>query len=444
MGKKRQIIVGTCNGDGGEQRPTTSIADMPDEILELVLLRVPTPVCLFRAAATCKRWRRVVAGEGFLHRLRSLRGHSSRLLLGHYSVKSSSSAVMDLGTINAEFVPSPPRPASSGVHLRQRVSLDLLVRPGDLPHGERPVLTDSRGSLLAFVRVDLWCAVVCEPWTKQYSEVGFPWGEDEDEPLGAYDCVGAFLLGDAGAGGGHDDMSSFRLLCVCLVLDNTVTSVTAEARVFSAADNRWLRRSVSAELWDDRKHHVPGMDLHERLVGRTGGSIFWSAGYGRVLVLDESTLEFSTLKLPPAPAARTYYDSDNLRVVGSGGRGRGVVRIVRVVDDVLEALTATRLRGGGWRCIVVERRAGLCQLAGIEVKPEDWWSWLRFVETATTPGLVIGPAARSPSASTTETLLFSLYVQTMTLQPANKTTTLHAQWVFPYQLPWPHTIGACP
>ena len=184
---------------------------------------------------------------------------------------------------------------------------------------------------------------------------------------------------------------------------------------------------------------MPGMDLHERLVGRTGGSIFWSAGYGHVLVLDETTLEFSMFRLPPARAAHAYYDSDNLRVVAAGGCS---VRIVRVVDDVLEALTATRLRGGGWRCIVVERRPGLCKLAGIKVKPQDRWSWLRFVETATTPGLVIDPPARSRSASAIQTVLFSLDVETMALQPANKTTTLHAQWVFPYQLPWPHTIGA--
>ena len=54
------------------RRTRTSIHDLPDKVLKLVLLRVRTPICLFRAAATCKLWRRVIAGDGFLQRVRSL------------------------------------------------------------------------------------------------------------------------------------------------------------------------------------------------------------------------------------------------------------------------------------------------------------------------------------------------------------------------------------
>ena len=47
--------------------------DIPDDVLELVLLRLGSSAYLVRAASACKRWRRVVADAGFLARFRLLR-----------------------------------------------------------------------------------------------------------------------------------------------------------------------------------------------------------------------------------------------------------------------------------------------------------------------------------------------------------------------------------
>ncbi|OEL15699.1 hypothetical protein BAE44_0023281 [Dichanthelium oligosanthes] len=123
--------------------PATGFRDIHEDLLELFLLRVRTPFCLVRAAATCKLWRRVIAGAGFLDRSRSLHG-PRRFLLGHYAVNATQTT--EGGIINTEFVPSttPRRPAAAS-HLRERVSLDFLVRPDDGPFTER-VLTDSRPS----------------------------------------------------------------------------------------------------------------------------------------------------------------------------------------------------------------------------------------------------------------------------------------------------------
>ena len=52
-----------------------------------------------------------------------------------------------------------------------------------------------------------------------------------------YDCLGAFIL-DAGDG---DNMSGFSVLCVCLITDKMDDTTTAEACVFSARDNGWIR-----------------------------------------------------------------------------------------------------------------------------------------------------------------------------------------------------------
>uniref|UniRef100_A0A0E0GNG0 F-box domain-containing protein n=2 Tax=Oryza TaxID=4527 RepID=A0A0E0GNG0_ORYNI len=43
-----------------------------DDLLDSILLRLDSPVCLIRAASVCKRWRRVAAADdaaGFLRRI---------------------------------------------------------------------------------------------------------------------------------------------------------------------------------------------------------------------------------------------------------------------------------------------------------------------------------------------------------------------------------------
>lgn len=66
---------------GLDAQPPTIIHDVPHDLLERILLRVRTPVSLIRAAATCKPWRRLIAGNGFLRRFCRLNGPH---ILGHY------------------------------------------------------------------------------------------------------------------------------------------------------------------------------------------------------------------------------------------------------------------------------------------------------------------------------------------------------------------------
>ncbi|KAJ1266028.1 hypothetical protein BS78_08G119600 [Paspalum vaginatum] len=423
--KKRRIIAdaGTCRGDGGAG--PTSIVDVPDELLELVLLRVRTPFCLFRAAAACKLWRRVIKGDGFLHRLRSLRGHNSHLLLGHYSVTTEPHR----RRVDTAFVPSPRR-RRPAIHLRRRVSLDFLTRHG------RHELSDSRGGLLAFVRDNRY-AVVCDPWTRQHRELRFPWrprrppSPDDDTEI-FYKCIGVFFLdGDAGSGDGP--MSSFRVLCAYIIEDD-YGDMIAQARVFSARDGGCVLPCLETviameciDTWNSPDY------MYELLVGRAGGCVFWAGKDGHVLVLDESTFDFSIFMLPLAPDVSMPYHRKNLRVVAGGG-GAGTVRIARVVDDdALEVLTARRLPYGSWECSGETGVEGLCNLANIEFKPDHSWC---FVDTATTAALVIAAC----SSSSTAALLFSVDVETMVLRPVKDTTTVTAQRVFPYELPWPQTI----
>ncbi|CAN6195584.1 unnamed protein product [Urochloa humidicola] len=63
----------------------TSVHDLPDDLLDRVLLHLaPSSLHLVRAAATCRRWRHVVAGGSFLARCRAL--HGAPRAVGHYYV----------------------------------------------------------------------------------------------------------------------------------------------------------------------------------------------------------------------------------------------------------------------------------------------------------------------------------------------------------------------
>jgi hypothetical protein len=214
----------------------------------------------------------------------------------------------------------------------------------------------------------------------------------------------------------------------------------AHACVFSARQNGWLRTSVNNDIgggsnWTAGFRDPP--DTYERLMGRAGGCIFWSGVEGHLLVLHESTGEFSTLRLPGAPYSgysvlyTKEHSSMNLRVVD--GRSGGGVRIIRLADGDLEVLTWAH----GAEVCTVERRVGLCQLANIEAKPNMLW---RFLDVTTAPAALLALGAfYGPSSN-----FFSLDVQTMKLQLLKKRTTCGGERVFPYELPWPQIItSAC-
>ncbi|CAL4905635.1 unnamed protein product [Urochloa decumbens] len=420
--RRRRRIASACARENSVPPPTRILDVLPDDLIELILLRVRTTICLFRAAATCKPLRRVVAGDGFLHRFRAI--HSPRLLLGHYCISNAKG--MDDKT--AVFVPSPPRP---GNNLWQRLSLDFLPGPSPYSYTHERVLIDSRGGLLAFLQGN-WDAVVCDPWTRQYKKLHFPWGGHDDC---CYYFMGAFLL-DASVdddGGNGSPMSNFMLLCAYLVVDYYYDRVEVHACVFSARQDRWLEPPAGMDVgygyyWTCDS----GWSL------RAGGSVFWFNHEGYMLAVDENSGEFSKFRLSAAPddgldyfRAYHLYDKHNIRVVGGGAES--AVRIVCVADGNLEVLTRVH---GASEC-TVERRVGLCQFAKIEDKPDQSW---RFVDTDTTLAALLELGAFSPSS----TFYFSLGVETMKLQRLDdRTTNLSAARVFPYEIPWPQTISAC-
>ncbi|KAL6622513.1 hypothetical protein ACP70R_032392 [Stipagrostis hirtigluma subsp. patula] len=275
---------------------SSSVHDLADDLLEVVLLRLPSPVSLVRAAATCRPWRQVIAGAGFLRRFRSL--HSPHVL-GHFSYGSCT-----------VFVPSPAPPGEAAA-----VDVSRLVSLGFLPstcHMRNLVLTDCRDGLLAFVHGES-TVMVCDPWTRQCMEVHVVASPGKGFSL----CLAAFLLGANAEKETCPNLSNFRVLYVCPAGDEDDDTPNARLSPWVYAD----------------------------FVGRVGGSLFFSAGDGdNMLQVDEITGESSFFTLPTSDEIdgdEPCYNRQKIGVVGGDIRD---VRVLRIIREQLEVLRFSDVR----------------------------------------------------------------------------------------------------
>ncbi|CAN6293771.1 unnamed protein product [Urochloa humidicola] len=229
---------------------------LPDAILELVLLGVDSQLCLLRATATCKRWRRIIASDTF----RALHGTPHTIAGSYY--KDYSFAV------RPRFEPSPSAATINAAHF----SLDFVPGPGDDTESTWTV-TDSRGSLLLLEREDGDAErsdfIVYEPLTRRHVLI---------PPLadGYYFSIAVLLDGNGGASIG---MTNFRVLCI--FQDDSLL----HACMFVSGGNSWRRTSID---WR------PVL----RDIGVAAGRRFWHNKNKRVVALDQNTIEFSSFILP--------------------------------------------------------------------------------------------------------------------------------------------------
>uniref|UniRef100_A0A0D3H584 F-box domain-containing protein n=1 Tax=Oryza barthii TaxID=65489 RepID=A0A0D3H584_9ORYZ len=263
----------------------TSVNDVPDEVLELVLLRLGDSLALLRAAAACKRWRRLVADAGFLARFRSL--HAPHVV-GHYHVVDPTFAGALRGG-NHVFVPErSPSPLD-----RRRLSLDFLPEPdSDRAWWE---LADTRGGLVLLYQnkwnVSFPDMVVCEPLTRRHQGILRP--QETKYRI----CFGVFLIDGAAADetGGCISMSNFRVL----------------SAVCESETSYWYY------------HGTPRP---------------------RAYVFSSGVDEFSLVTIP-AIVGESYHPS-TFRVIGGGNDG--TMRVVRLIGDDLKIFTQLKGSGGEW------------------------------------------------------------------------------------------------
>uniref|UniRef100_A0A0D9XCH6 F-box domain-containing protein n=1 Tax=Leersia perrieri TaxID=77586 RepID=A0A0D9XCH6_9ORYZ len=307
-----------------------AVNDLPDELLETTFLRVASPICLVHAASTCRRWCRIVADAGFLRLYRS----KNTLTIGNY-----------IATHTSYFATWPPGPCSSSpatmtTTMSDRFSLDFLPElQNGSPWGWG--LADSHGGLLLLVPHTPYynlmghsvSIALCDPLTRCYRKVTPPL---EDEP---FICLDAFLLCAGADKDGRVTVSAN--FTVLLVLFHN-RSATTTACIFSSTsaygdeeEDQIMRLVRSEDIGETTG--MPGVDFDMQCAGRASGSIYWGTGYGDVVIaFNESTGEFSSLKLPKYTNGQYSYHRWNFRVVA--GNGAGTASIIRLVNNDLEVL----------------------------------------------------------------------------------------------------------
>ncbi|CAL4888536.1 unnamed protein product [Urochloa decumbens] len=214
-----------------------SIHDVPLDLLKLILLRLDSSLWLIYAASVCKLWRGVIAGanDGDGDFLRIFRSLHPPAIAGYYNLGSDATAT-------------------------------------------RWKVADSHGGLVLLLeppnRSRYPDLIVCDPLTRRSQGINHPRGRYADR---------VYLLdGD----GGGISMSNFRVLY--MFYNN---NGQPRAYVFSMG-----------EAGDWRLLDTMGKDLgsftRARLAGRLDDGSLCLSLSGRVMVLDNASLEFFQLDLP--------------------------------------------------------------------------------------------------------------------------------------------------
>ena len=245
----------------------TTLHDVPDRLLEPILERLmSSPLCLVRAAATCKRWRRIMGRSWFfvteLCKARP-RAPYPRPVAGNYYNR-----VSPLGGREIAFVPT----AQHGVESR-RFSLDFLP---DIASWD---IVDSRGSLLLLC--DGHDLIVCEPLTGLYQGILWP---------GVFRRRLVVFLLDGGDEDSRVSMSNFRVTCALFRFGDR----NARACAFSAAAGGWTSATALSS-----KPVFPDGDLDPiHFAGSNDWSAYWTVGDITVIVLDEDAAELLSFVMP--------------------------------------------------------------------------------------------------------------------------------------------------
>ncbi|CAN6204161.1 unnamed protein product [Urochloa humidicola] len=486
------------------EQPVTSVDDLSDDLLQLVLLGLDSAVCLTGGAATCKRWRRIVADllqlvllgldsavcltggaatckrwrrivadtdGAFLRLFRSL--HHAPPPVGHFYYAVDADPPCSFGMSHTfpdedpVFVPSSGSSAGPGLRgcaSRQPISLDFVPSAGNT---KRRQVIDSRGSLLLVLYDEVslreyagaWLRryhygdptvapdelVVCEPLTRRYEKIVLP-----------RDCgcvMSAFLLdGDANdEAGGTIGMDNFRVVLVLYDPDrDDDNGVSMDMWEY---DGGWYRSGWPYTAVFSRRGDGGGIECavdeydlldsiclpnieEVHLAGRTGGRAYWGCEDGQVMVLDERTLELSTVALPDHMTTWGF-DASKFRVVGVDG---GTVRIVCVTNSGNLEVRRYIFEGGAshksdaeW---VVEKRVELAE-ASLHLLPgrkEGYFRSLPEIITATEEFAVLSPAE--------ETWLFSVDLRTMELEREHERNRYKGAG-YPCVPPWPPVMRAC-
>ncbi|GJM99073.1 hypothetical protein PR202_ga16138 [Eleusine coracana subsp. coracana] len=367
---------------------------IPDDILELILLHLDSPICLVRASSTCKRWRHIVAGTVFLQRFRSL--HEPPVVCSYRNNRLVKS--------RPDYEPSPSK--SPATIDSRYLSLDFL-----------PVnfkgcwnIRDSRGSVLLLDREYIREAYsrdtdmfVCEPLTRRCQLIPRLMASPAEYR------TEAFLL----RGAEDIDMSNFRIFYMY--------QPTGIAGIFTSKTGSWRRLSI----------YVHGM--HH--LGFAAGSTYWynTNWISTVYALDHNTAEYSSflLMLPDVGnnVDEPFFNICSRLGVTTGRDGKARILFLGADDNLKIFIATNKGSHGGSECVVEKSIQLSPSMLGVHQNCS-----IVSVETVCTVQIFVSRGSTEPPA------WFSLDIETKELQPMTNTSRSTG---FPIKLPWPPTMHAC-
>uniref|UniRef100_A0A0D9XCP8 F-box domain-containing protein n=1 Tax=Leersia perrieri TaxID=77586 RepID=A0A0D9XCP8_9ORYZ len=308
--QKDKTRKATAKMPKGSLSPMTTLGDLPDKLIELILLHLTSPLWLVRAAATCKRWRCVISTTNFIcHIDRLLR----QLVGGYYNYPRSLSSARP-NSSSLAFVPSSSAVAL-GVDSRRHFSLDFL--PGGSLSWE---IIDSNGSLILLAKTSSTRRghrrsffpnlVVCELVTRRYRLI------PRMEEMKYQHCLGVFLHEYNTCvidmwGRANDNMSRYRVIVVYMEYNGVCDGLgTVRACVYNP---NWSSRWYGS--WRQRSHLTSWYRVKPSRNMAKCGIYLWGS--------DSCWAEFEVLRIPD------IVRESGLRAIvdGSGGDNDGELRV---------------------------------------------------------------------------------------------------------------------
>uniref|UniRef100_A0ACD5UPV5 Uncharacterized protein n=1 Tax=Avena sativa TaxID=4498 RepID=A0ACD5UPV5_AVESA len=318
-------------------RSRTTVQDLPDKLLRRILqLLIVSPLWVVRAAATCPRWRRLIADWRFRSTIDIRQSQDHPLAGSYHNTRNRRGPI---------FLPSSPDDVD-GRHF----SLSFL--PGGSGAWE---IVDSRCSMLLLAKWKTgWrrhCfpdLLVCEPLKRRYQVI------PPMEEVRRHRCVGVFLYGCRNTGAYWErngiGMPAFNLVCLLYQEHDGVrgdhdrsvgTVVACVFDRFRACDRSLMHRKPG---WCLRRKERLGLGapVHLygaeslRLLGRSGHFVFWSIKEDEESVLRLSSDGYMKIHRLPDIA-----------------RGSSSLRFIDPGSDYCTAIRAICLQGGDLRVLML-------------------------------------------------------------------------------------------
>uniref|UniRef100_A0ACD5WJS4 Uncharacterized protein n=2 Tax=Avena sativa TaxID=4498 RepID=A0ACD5WJS4_AVESA len=306
----------------------TAVDSLKDDNIEDILLHLPSPASLARAAIFSRRWRRVASSPDFLRRFRER--HPSPPVLGLFVSQT------DLGHLPV-FHPS--------ASVRSDPDLAAAARGGDflltrLEHDPAWRLRDCHNGRLLLCRGD--SLSIYDPVSHRHVAVRRS-SKDDPCPVSGAEYMSDCLLG------GHGE--SFRVVSV----QRDGTRLRAMEYRPSSPDWRchpWVDGVAVATLC------TPAMPA------AAAGLIFWRRDQNSSLRLDTSTMTFSTVPLPAPLLVLSPQSIRPRQVYGIGDTEAGECCLVVIVGRTTLQVWLLKKNGAGDMSWELEKQTEINELTG--------------------------------------------------------------------------------